>query len=156
MIRTEKRRAIDADGNALFKPRQTRLDSVPWEERHALQEQLYEAVSEYVRVGYDRAMLEKKTHVGFLLILMQRLVSSSTRAIRTTLERRLDVLQSPEEQLALFPSMTLEDWADLDGEEQMDTLLGAQLAALKDERTEVELLLELARRTEAGCPDAKA
>jgi len=156
VIRTEKRRAIDADGNALFKPRQTRLDSVPWEERHALQEQLYEAVSEYVRVGYDRAMLEKKTHVGFLLILMQRLVSSSTRAIRTTLERRLDVLQSPEEQLALFPSMTLEDWADLDGEEQMDTLLGAQLAALKDERTEVELLLELARRTEAGCPDAKA
>jgi len=156
VIRTEKRRAIDADGKALFKSRRTRLDSVPWEERHALQERLYEAVSEYVRVGYDRAMLEKKPHVGFLLILMQRLVSSSTRAIRTTLERRLDVLQSPEEQLALFPSMTLEDWADLDGEEQMDTLLGAQLAALKNERTEVELLLELARRTEAGCPDAKA
>ena len=156
VIRTEKRRAIDAEGKPLFKPRQTRLIPVPWESRHALQEQLYEAVSEYVRLGYNRAVLEKKTHVGFLLILMQRLVSSSTRAIRTTLERRLEVLESPEEQLALFPSMTFEDWADLDGEEQVDSLLGAQIAALKDERAEVELLLDLAQRAEAAGSDAKA
>ena len=156
VIRTEKRRAIDAEGQPLFKPRQTRLISVPWESKHALQAQLYEAVSEYVRLGYNRAIHEKKTYIGFLLILMQRLVSSSTSAIRTTLERRLDILRSPEEQLALFPSMTLEDWSDLDGEEQIDTLLGARLAALKDERGEVEFLLDLAQRAEAAGPDAKA
>jgi SNF2 family DNA or RNA helicase len=90
LVRTEKRKAIDAQGNPLFKPRRTQLVPVHWNERHVLQRQLYEAISEYVRIGYNQAMREKKNYVGFLLILMQRLVTSSTRAIRTTLERRLD------------------------------------------------------------------
>ena len=38
----------------------------------------------------------KKRHIGFLMILMQRLVVSSTRAIKTTLERRLEVLRTEE------------------------------------------------------------
>lgn len=37
VIRTEKRRAIDAAGNPLFQPRQTRLAPVSWEERHRQQ-----------------------------------------------------------------------------------------------------------------------
>jgi hypothetical protein len=41
-------------------------------------------VTDYVREGYNQAIQEKKHHVGFLMILMQRLVVSSTRAIRTT------------------------------------------------------------------------
>ena len=89
VIRTAKRRAIDANGEQLFKPRNTRLVPVGWSERHRQQRQLYEAVTEYVRMGYNQALREKKSYVGFLMILMQRLVTSSTRAIRTTLERRL-------------------------------------------------------------------
>ena len=80
----------------------------------------------------------------------------STRAIRTTLERRLKVLQEPDEQLLLFSDLSEEEWADLDGQEQMDTLLTTRLAALKDERAEVKLLLDAARGTEAAGPDAKA
>ena len=80
-------------------------------------------VSEYVRVGYNRAVREKKIYLGFLLLLMQRLVTSSTRAIRITLERRLEVLTLPEEQRPLFPPGFEDDWADLDGQEQVDTLL---------------------------------
>ena len=49
-----------------------------------------------MREGYNQAISEKKSYIGFLLILMQRLVTSSTRAIRTTLERRLEVLREPE------------------------------------------------------------
>ena len=41
---------------------------------------------------YNRAQQEKQTAVGFLMVLMQRLVTSSTRAIRTSLQRRLQVL----------------------------------------------------------------
>ena len=78
---------------------------------------MYEAVTEYVRVGYNQALREKKSYVGFLMILMQRLVTSSTRAIRTTLARRLDVLQEPDEQQWLFPEVSEEEWADLDGQE---------------------------------------
>ncbi len=156
VIRTEKRRAIDADGQPLFKPRSTRLVPIAWEERHGRQRFLYEAVTEYVRVGYNQALREKKSYVGFLMFLMQRLITSSTRAIRTTLERRLDVLHEPDEQLSLFPELSEEEWADLDGQDQMETLLTSRLKALKNERAEVEVLLEAARRTEVAGADAKA
>ena len=80
VVRTEKRQAITNDGQPLFKPRLTKLVGVSWE-GHDAQKALYEAVTEYVREGYNQAMREKKTHLGFLMVLMQRLVSSSTRAI---------------------------------------------------------------------------
>jgi SNF2 family DNA or RNA helicase len=156
VIRTEKRQAIDADGKPLFKPRRTELAPVSWVERHRDQELLYEAVTEYVRQGYNQAIQEKRSYIGFLMILMQRLVVSSTAAIRTTLERRLEVLEAPQEQLALFPDYSEEDWADLDGQEQIETLLKTRLNAMKNERAEVKLLLEAGRRCEQSGPDAKA
>jgi superfamily II DNA or RNA helicase len=156
VIRTEKRRAIDADGKPLFKPRRTQLGPVSWEERHRNQQLLYEAVTEYVREGYNQAIREKRSYIGFLMILMQRLVVSSTSAIRTTLERRLEALAAPQEQLTLFPLTSEEEWADLDGQEQIDVLLRTRIKALKNERAEVKLLLEAAARCEQIGPDAKA
>jgi SNF2 family DNA or RNA helicase len=156
LVRTEKRKAIDAQGNPLFKPRRTQLVPVHWNERHVLQRQLYEAISEYVRIGYNQAIREKKNYVGFLLILMQRLVTSSTRAIRTTLERRLEMLQMPEEQLSLFPPGFDDDWPDMDGQEQIEMLLHMRTKALRNERAEVQLLLDLAKRADATSADAKA
>jgi len=148
--------AIDAEGKPLFKPRRTELAPVSWEDRHRDRRLLYEAATECVREGYNHAMREKRSYIGFLMILMQRLVVSSTRAVRTTLERRLEALEAPQEQLTLFPMVSEEDWADLDGQEQMDTLLKTRLKALKNERAEVKLLLEAARRCESRGPDAKA
>ena len=81
VIRTEKRRAIDAEGRPLFKPRHTQLATVSWEEHHRDQEHLYEAVTEYVRDGYNQAIREKRSYIGFLMILMQRVVVPRTRAI---------------------------------------------------------------------------
>jgi len=156
VIRTEKRHAIDAEGRPLFRPRRTQLVPVSWGERHRGQQLLYEAVTGYVRDGYNQAMKEKRSYIGFLLILMQRLVVSSTRAIRTTLERRLEVLAEPEEQLMLFPLNAEEDWEDLDGQEQFELLLRTRLKALKNERAEVKLLLDAAARCENQGPDAKA
>jgi len=156
LVRTEKRKAIDAQGNPLFKPRRTQLEPVHWNDRHLLQRQLYEAISEYVRIGYNQAIREKKNYVGFLLILMQRLVTSSTRAIRTTLERRLEMLEAPEEQLSLFPPGFDDEWSEMDGQEQIDMLLRMRTKALRNERAEVQLLLDLAKRTEATTADAKA
>jgi SNF2 family DNA or RNA helicase len=156
VIRTEKRRAIDADGNPLFKPRFTRLVPIEWGTAHAEQRALYEAVTEYVRDGYNRAKKEKQTAVGFLMILMQRLITSSIAAIRTAMERRLAVLELPQGQLSLFPEDMGDDWSSLDGQQQLDTILKTRLKGLKDERKEVELLLSAARRCEAGGPDVKA
>lgn len=156
VIRTEKRIAIDAEGNPLFKPRYTQLVAVQWQAGHEDQRALYDAVTEYVREGYNQAMAEKNTAVGFLMLLMQRLVSSSTRAIRAALERRLEVLHIPNEQLTLFPEDIGEDWAELDSQEQMEEILTTRLKALKNERQEVELLLSAARKCEARGVDAKA
>ena len=155
VIRTEKRHAIDGEGEPLFKPRQTRLAKVQWNRRHAAQQQLYDAVTEYVREGYNRALLEKKRHIGFLMILMQRLVTSSTWAIRATLERRLDVLNYPPETLTTG-TVSSEDWAEMDGQEQLETVVMTQAEALRNERAEVEMLLDLAQRAQAQSADAKA
>ena len=156
VIRTEKRRAIDAEGKPLFKPRRTQLIPVSWEDRHRNQKILYEAVTEYVRDGYNQAMQEKRSYIGFLMILMQRLVVSSTSAIRTTLERRLEALATPQQQLTLFPLSSEEEWSDLDGQEQIEVLIRTRLKALKNERAEVKLLLDAAARCEQIGPDAKA
>jgi len=156
VIRTEKRRAIDVDGNPLFKPRRTQLVSVEWSTQYHDQKVLYDAVTDYVREGYNQALREKKTAIGFLMILMQRLVTSSTRAIRTALERRLHVLQLPAGQLSLFPEDVGEQWAALDSQDQMESILTSRLKGLRNERAEVELLLSAARRCEAKGPDVKA
>lgn len=154
VIRTEKRAAINAEGQPLFRPRLTRLHPVAWQARHAAQQQLYEAVTDYVRHGYNQALAAKQRHVGFLMILMQRLVTSSTAAIRATLEKRQAALDTPQTQPRLFDTLSAEDWADLDGEAQVD--LALQANGLELEKSEVETLLALARSTEAAGTDAKA
>lgn len=154
VIRTEKRAAIDAEGQPLFKPRMTRLYAVAWSERHAAQRQLYEAVTDYVRHGYNQAMAAKQRHVGFLMILMQRLVTSSTAAIRTTLEKRQALLDQPQLQASLFDGADVDEWAELDGQTQVD--IAVQARGWETEKAEVETLLNLARATEGQGTDAKA
>ena len=156
VIRTEKRHAITAEGEPLFKPRKTELAPVSWGETHRDQRLLYEAVTEYVREGYNQAIREKRSYIGFLMILMQRLVVSSTSAIRATLERRLDALEAPPGQLSLFPVYSDDEWVDLDGQEQIETLLTTRLKALKNERAEVQLLLDATTRCTQAGHDAKA
>ena len=55
VIRTEKCKAIDADGKPLFKPWRTQMAPVAWDSRHHLRQLLYEAVTDYVREGYNQA-----------------------------------------------------------------------------------------------------
>ncbi len=156
VIRTEKRRTIDAEGKPLFKPRRTQLVAVSWGAGASEQQALYSAVTDYVRDGYNQAIQDQRRAIGFLMMLMQRLVTSSTRAIRQSLERRLEVLELPEGQLSLFGEDIGDAWGTLDGQEQLESVLKSRLKGLKNERAEVELLLSAARRCEAKGPDAKA
>ena len=169
VIRTEKRNTIDADGKPLFKPRRTQMAPVAWESRHHLQQLLYEAVTDYVREGYNQALREKKRHIGFLMILMQRLVVSSTRAIRATLERRLAALKDGEQQASQrlaelengadgseSPDDEIAELYDMDGQELLDELLKSHVSALQSEGSHVETLLDAAIRCEQAGPDAKS
>ncbi len=154
VIRTEKRTAINADGQPLFRPRMTRLQAVAWLNRHAVQRQLYEAITDYVRHGYNQALASKQRHIGFLMILMQRLVTSSTTAIRTTLEKRKALLDTAQPQMSLFDVPDTEEWAELDAQSQIDIAL--QAGGWAQEKAEVDMLLNLAKETESQGSDAKA
>lgn len=155
VIRTEKREALDNEAKPLFKPRITRLVKVRWEARHSDQEELYQAVSDYVRWGYNQALREKKNYMGFLMVLMQRMVTSSTRAIREALEKRLEVLAQLPAEFNIEDKPDADFW-DMDSQELLEELLGKSLQGLKNERAEVEMLLALARQCELSYVDAKA
>lgn len=158
VIRTEKRHAIDAEGKPLFRPRQVQLRSIPWNPRNLEQQMLYDGVTEYVRKGYNQALREGDYTASFLMILMQRLVSSSTRAIRAALEKRLAIVEGTRVVQPSFFSTEINP-TELDSFEApdlMDRLMEAKLKGAKDERAEVMRLLSLARRVEATAPDAKA
>jgi len=162
VVRTVKRNAVDADGQPLFKPRRTEMSLVSWQQRHQLQESLYESVTEYVQKGYNQAIIDKKYHIGFLMILMQRLVVSSTRAIRTTLGRRIEALKGQrqliDERMETHESLEseLESIYDMDGQELLDELLEFHVAALDNEVSLVESILNSAVQCEQAGPDAKA
>jgi len=154
VVRTEKRDATDNDGRPLFRPRTTILSTVPYGGR-TVERSLYEAVTDYVRNGYRRAQAERRPAVGFLVLLMQRLVSSSTAAILAALERRLIAVSAEDRQFRLFGDRG-SDWGDLTGEEQLAALTDAQGAAWGGERAEVEMLIDLARKSAGAGIDAKA
>ncbi len=156
VIRTEKRKAIDLDGKPLFRPRHTRLLPIAWEETHRLQRELYEAVSDYVRKGYNQALEEKRNYIGFLLLLMQRLVTSSTRAVKDALAKRLEVLAASDREMRDVFLTLDEDWADLDGQFQLETLLNRKIAAVGSEEAQVRELLAAAAKAEERSQDAKA
>ena len=155
VVRTEKRIAIDGEGKPLFMPRQTELVPVAWQSRHSKQQVLYEEVTEYIREGYNQAKAEKQNAIGFLMILMQRLVSSSSAAIATTLERRLNVLENTvvEENL---PLNFADDWAEQDTQEQLDKLVSQSRKLLDNEKADVARLLAMAKNCMATEQDAKA
>lgn len=154
LIRTEKREAIDNNGNLLFKNRVTHLIEMTWDERHSFQRELYELVSHYVSKTYDKARRNRKKNMCliFLLIIMQRMVTSSTAAVRQSLERRLDVLKSQNTRIG---SLTESDLADLDIEDNVSDALEAMSLNMSEEIEELEHIISVAKQAEFQHPDVK-
>lgn len=99
--RTRKRAAVDVEGARLFKQRIT--DIYPVERggaEHAIERDLYDRVTDYVRENYNLALQREDRAFGFLMILFQRLVTSSSRAIERALRKRLDQLRLLQSALA--------------------------------------------------------
>ena len=154
LIRTEKREAIDNNGNKLFKNRFTHLVAMNWDERHTMQKELYQLVTSYVSKTYNKALRNRKKNMCliFLLIIMQRMVTSSTPAVRQSLERRLDILKSQNTKLG---SLTEEDLAELDIEDGVEEALEAISLDLEEEIAELENIISIAKQAEYQHPDVK-
>jgi len=153
VARQEKRRAVDHQGRALFQQRETSIRIAPYTDR-ALEKELYEAVSEYVRSGWNAAKRDGRNSAAFLVLLMQRLVSSSTAAILAALMKRSAALGEGGDQLTLFVDRG-EDWAELTGEDQYEIMLNTKGAAWETERAELTGILRLAHDAAAAGADAK-
>jgi superfamily II DNA or RNA helicase len=95
MVRRTKRDVTDAHGGPLFMRRQVHTQSFPLAARERA---FYDRLTEYLREGYGVAGLgEKRTTsrqraVGFVMATFQKIMSSSPRAIRQALRKRLMVL----------------------------------------------------------------
>lgn len=55
---------------------------------------LYSDVTEYIRLGYDRALVKKNNAVGFLMTLYQKILTSSSYALLASFEKRIAKLQN--------------------------------------------------------------
>lgn len=97
MIRRTKREVTDKNGNPLFMRRQVNTQSF----RLSMHERnFYEKLTEYLREGYNAAGVNEENPgktsqqraIGFVMTTFQKIMSSSVRAIKQALRRRLLVL----------------------------------------------------------------
>jgi superfamily II DNA or RNA helicase len=155
VIRTEKRKAVTSKGEPLFKPRTTRTLTVDLE-NFPDQLKLYNEVTDYAKFGYNLALHNRSPFIAFLMILLQRIASSSTRAIRWTLERRLERLDALKDNQRSDVELIIEDLEELTGQELLNELLDVNEPGRVNEVAQVRYLLSLAQQVEASGPDAKA
>lgn len=154
LIRSEKREAIDNNGNLLFKKGYTHLVELHWDERHSLQRQLYELVSSYVSKTYDKARRNRKKNMCliFLMIIMQRMVTSSTAAVRQSLEHRLRVLLEEETRVN---TMSESDWDERDIEDGDADAMEAMSLDRSAEIEELKMIISVAKQAEFQHHDVK-
>ncbi len=95
MIRRTKREVTDAAGEPIFLRRQVQTETFSLAPRERY---FYDQLSGYLREGYTAAGIDQRTTssaqraIGFVMVTFQKIMSSSPRAIRQALRRRLLVL----------------------------------------------------------------
>ena len=154
------------DGRPLFLPRN--VETVSYELTPHEQE-LYDAVTDYVANGLDRAEQDSNRNVTLALIVLRRRLASSLYAVTRSLQRRRERLnENLEEALrrgrvihetpAVYLSSEDEDFQDMTEEEE-EALSGASTARtpeeLRAEIAELDDLIELAEATRRRGPERK-
>ena len=84
-LRRLKEDLRDFEGRLLFPPRHVVTKTYRLNDD---EKRLYNAVTEYVEKSYNKALATKKRNVAFALLILQRRMASSVRAVRRSLERR--------------------------------------------------------------------
>lgn len=158
VMRSEKRFAVDYDGKKLFNERTTvRLDVLLDPVRHAAQIALYDHITDYVRICFGRAKSAKRNATGLVMVMLQKLASSSTDAILPALRTRLYRLENGEDEdnlegYGLDSSLDYED----DELDVSDYSVEHTSSGLKTEIEMLQKLVEEAEQCRATETDAKA
>ncbi|NVM26402.1 MAG: DUF3883 domain-containing protein [Desulfobacterales bacterium] len=144
------------DGTPIFPPRVVKTIKYRLSDD---EKRLYNAVTEYVEKHYQRALAKEKRNVAFALIILQRRLASSVRAIRRSLERRKKRLEELYQQgkiiqeAGYFDDEVLEDYTEADRWKTEDELLeklttSETLEELAEEITRLDVLITLAKEAE--------
>ena len=156
VMRSEKRYAVDYDGNKLFQKRTTiRLDVPLDNQKHPLQKQLYEDVTNYVRYQFGRAKRGNRNSTGLVMVMFQKLASSSTAAILGAMQTRLWRLEHGEigDELSDYDA---EENVDFDDFSVDDYSVDMQDGSSMSEEDKLRELIESAQYCLAHEQDAKA
>jgi SNF2 family DNA or RNA helicase len=89
-LRRLKEDLRDFEGRPLFPPRHVATKTYRLSDD---EKRLYNAVTEYVEKSYNKALAAEKRNVAFALLILQRRLASSLRAVRRSLERRKERLE---------------------------------------------------------------
>ncbi len=154
-LRRLKEDLKDFSGKPLFPPRKIFTPQFYLSEP---ERKLYQAVTHYVSKHYNRALQQEKRNVAFAMMILQRRLASSVRAVRCSLERRrkrladlkLRALQYRDRE---FNEEMLEDLPEFERwkreEELLERLTSAESQEeLEREITELDNLIALARDLE--------
>jgi superfamily II DNA or RNA helicase len=89
-LRRLKEDLKDFEGRPLFPPRRVFTETYQLSND---EKRLYNTVTEYVEKSYNKALAAEKRNVAFALLILQRRLASSLRAVRRSLERRKERLE---------------------------------------------------------------
>jgi superfamily II DNA or RNA helicase len=160
-VRRMKEDLKDFDGKPLFPPRHVHTVKYTLSPDERL---LYEAVTNYVTNYYQRALERENRNVALALLILQRRLASSVRAIKKSLDRRKKRLEEMYNQgLLVGEEISVpEDIEDLPEderwryEEKIEKLTLAQnLDELKAEIDELENLIRIAKDVESKESETK-
>ncbi|MCL5283279.1 MAG: DUF3883 domain-containing protein [Armatimonadetes bacterium] len=90
-LRRLKEDLKDFDQHPIFPPRHVNTRTYRLNDQEM---RLYNEVTEYVRDSYNKALESEKRNVAFALLILQRRMASSVRAVLRSLERRKSRLES--------------------------------------------------------------
>ena len=162
VLRNQKRLAIDANGEFIFRGQDTRRVEAPLSEAA---KDFDRQLQQYLRYGYEAADAggTKGRAIGFVMTIYRKLASSSIAAIERALEHRLARLgglaarESPDGARGVLADVSdaLEEGSDGmdDLEEVSDQMAGSATGVqpfFNDERDHVAKLLEAARQVKAA------
>ncbi len=94
MIRNKKRNVLLESGPKINRNPHIIEISQTQEER-----ELYGAIRSFLAKTYNKAISEKNQGLGFVVVVLQKLLSSSTAALISTLQKRVDSLRSFQKQV---------------------------------------------------------
>jgi len=170
-VRNNKRAVVDFDGNRIFKQRITSLCKISRrEESDKIELELYEAVTEYVSKFYNIAKAQNNQAFAFLLMIYQRMVSSSSQAILKSLSKRLNLLtdtRSNDAQMlenGAYDEINIDDIEDVSTEVQLSVLennaevsknIDLNRKYLEMEIEQLKKCVDLDRKSAIGRNDAK-